>query len=346
MYVQRMKGAVVRDASSQDDRGPPPGSDSNSPQGRDETSQATVANLTELAQLLAASIAQNQASRGQPSKLPTNADLTSLAKLVSVASGQRTIAPVFKDGLSALSYAQAQPRPAPQPAAALALEVGHDDEPMPIPSTWRQPAAHDEAPWFRQQMGAAILGLIAGLLIVVPTVLWLTGLFDPSRAKPSAAGSAAAVALDTRASADAAESQAATIPVRPADKRADSAVYITGSVEPRSPAQLSDRSADPVPRATTARLVEPKAHLEELLAQAIKRIELGDVSGARELLAGADDGAQGSVVFALAETYDPNMLAAWGSRGAVSDVAKARALYRKAISLGVAGAQTRLEALK
>jgi len=37
---------------------------------------------------------------------------------------------------------------------------------MPIPSTWRQPVVPEGDRWFRQQMGAAALGLVAGLLIV------------------------------------------------------------------------------------------------------------------------------------------------------------------------------------
>ena len=86
--------------------------------------------------------------------------------------------------------------------------------------------------------------------------------------------------------------------------------------------------------------------VEEILAQASRRVSAGDVIGARDLLAAAEDGAQGPVTFALAETYDPNMLAAWGSRGITSDVVRARALYRKALELGVAKANMRLEALK
>ena len=90
-----------------------------------------VGSLTqELAQLLAALIAQNQANKGGA---PTNAELTSLADLVSAAAARRTIPPASKDGLSTLSYTQ--------PAAAPPLELGHDDEPMPVPSTWRQPLA-------------------------------------------------------------------------------------------------------------------------------------------------------------------------------------------------------------
>jgi hypothetical protein len=294
--------------------------------------------------LLAASIAQNQSAR-----VPTNAELTSLANLVSVASGQRTLAPVFKDGLSALSYAQpqSQPRPAHEHQAMPSLELGHDDEPMPIPSTWRRPAAHDEDRWVRHQMGAAVLGLAAGLMIVVPTVLWLSGWFDPQKAKPAAVSRVAAVSSDSKASADAPAVRAVKVQVRPVERPPEAAQqYVTGSIEPRSAVQAV-LPVEPAPAATAvARLIEPKARLEELLTQAAQRIERGDVAGAREVLAGADDGAQGPVTFALAETYDPNMLAAWGSRGIVADVAKARALYRKAASLGIARAQTRLEALK
>ena len=139
-----------------------------------------VGSLTqELAQLLAALIAQNQANKGGA---PTNAELTSLADLVSAAAARRTIPPAPKDGLSTLSYTQ--------PADAPPLELGHD-ELMPVPSTWRQPLAHDDDRWFHRQMSAAVFGLIAGLMIVVPAVLWLSGCSTPRgrRLRPHSAGS-------------------------------------------------------------------------------------------------------------------------------------------------------------
>jgi hypothetical protein len=345
---------VVKDAFSDSDHRPPPPGDSPSREADGQTLQAPAGNLThELAQLLAASIAQNQASRGRGG-VPTNAELTSLANLVSAASAQRTLAPVFKDGLSALSYTQPRPAPAPETAAVPQLELGHDDEPMPIPSTWRQPPPQDDDRWFRQQMGAAVLGLIAGLMIVVPAVLWLSGFFGPQKPGPTAAGRAAPAAIDASSDAKTAEVKTVKMQVRPVDqarpaeKPPEKALqFVTGSVEPPRPVPVEIRPPPPpVPVATAARLVEPKARIEELLAQAARRIESGDVTGAREVLAGADDGAQGSVSFALAETYDPNMLAAWGTRGVAADAAKARALYRKAFGLGVARAQTRLDALK
>jgi hypothetical protein len=348
---------VVKDAFSDNDHRPPSPTDGLSREADDEILRSPAGNLTqELAQLLAASIAQNQANKGR-SGTPTNAELTSLANLVSAAAAQRTLAPVFKDGLSALSYGQPRSAPAAQPTAAH-LEIGHDDEPMPIPSTWRQPSPQDDDRWFRQQMGAAVVGLIAGLMIVVPAVLWLSGFFSSQKAGPTAAARVAPAAVDARAPPDAKTADVKTVRVqvrpmdqgRPAEKQSETAAqFMTGSVEPPRPAPLEAKPPLPpaVPVIPVARLVDPnKARIDELLAQAAQRIEGGDVIGAREILAGGDDGAQGSVSFALAETYDPNMLAAWGTRGVAADAAKARALYRKASSLGVTRAQNRLDALR
>jgi hypothetical protein len=282
----------------------------------DHLGRSPVGSLTqELTQLLAASIAQNQANKGGA---PTNAELTSLANLVSAAVARRTIPPAFKDGLSTLSYRQPRPALAPQPGAAPPLGLGHDDEPMPIPSTWRQPLAQDDDRWFRQQMCAAVLGLAAGLLIVVPAVLCIGGFFSPQKSE-TAARWAVPAAADART--------------------APEARNVEQPVAAKSPPLL--------PTIAAARVIDSnQARIDGLLTQAAQRIENGDIAGAREMLAGTDDGGQGAVSFALAETYDPNMLAAWGTRGVVADAAKARVLYRKAFSLGVAEAQNRLDALR
>ena len=319
----------------------------------DELLRSPAGNLTqELAQLLAALIAQNQVSKDRGGA-PTNAELTSLADLVSAAAARRTIAPAFKEGLSTLSYTQPRPFFAPQPMAPPPLDLGHDDERMrmPVPSTWRQPLAQEDR-WLHQQMGAAVFGLIAGLMIVVPAVLWLSGFFSPQKASRVAPPTA-----DARAAPEAKVADVKTVrvpvrpmdPVRPVEKPLESAApSVMANVEQPRPAPVEAKPPPQVPVFAMARLIDPnKARIEGLLAQAAQRIDSGDITGAREMLADADDGGQGEVSFALAETYDPNMLAAWGTRGGVvADAAKARVLYQKAFDLGVAQAQKRLDMLR
>jgi hypothetical protein len=144
------------------------------------------------------------------------------------------------------------------------------------------------------------------------------------------------------------------VQVLPLDRPAEAvAQYVTGSLEPRSALETGQASTEQPASALAARFADPqpqaaegRVRIDDVLAQAARRVESGDVPGARAILAAGEEGSQGPVSFALAETYDPNMLAAWGSRGVAADVAKARALYRKALNLGIANAQSRLEALQ
>jgi hypothetical protein len=88
------------------------------------------------------------------------------------------------------------------------------------------------------------------------------------------------------------------------------------------------------------------ADAAETLAQAARKISDGDLKGAREILQEhLGDDSNGRVTFALAETYDPNMLASWGSI-ADADTKRARILYHKSFELGVSAAKLRLEALE
>ena len=346
---------MVKDAISDSDHKPAP-ADGLGRASDDELLRSPAGSLTqELAQLLAASMVQNQARRDRAG-VPTNAELTSLADLVSAAAAQRTIAPAFKDGLSTLSHTQHRPFFAPQPMAPPPLDLVRDDEPMPIPSTWRQPFPQEDDRWFRQQMGAAVLGLIAGLMIVVPAVLWLSGYFSPKESGPTVASRVAPPAADARPARETKVADVKTVrvpvrpmdPVRPVEKPPESvAQFVVANVEQPMPAPIEATPPPQVSVIATARLVDPnKARIDSVLAQAAQRIDSGDIAGAREMLTGAGDGGQGEVSFALAETYDPNMLAAWGTRGVTADAAKARALYHKAFDLGVAQAEKRLDGLR
>jgi hypothetical protein len=82
------------------------------------------------------------------------------------------------------------------------------------------------------------------------------------------------------------------------------------------------------------------------MAQARHKIEQGDIAAARRLLERASGSDKAEVWFALAETYDPKMLAQWGVLGVKPDLEKARALYRNARAFGDQGARERLLALR
>ena len=327
---------MISDASSGDgrraelerDRAPVKGSDSHA---------RSTADLThELAQLLAATIAQRQLASALPATSPPPLNLASLS------SQQRILEPTFKDGLSALSYK------APRGTSLVpSVDLSADDEPMPIPSTWREPAQSDDR-WLRQQMGATLLGLCAGLLVVVPIVLWLSGwLGEAQKSRPQRSAEPSLAPIEPRTG----EVKTVKVQVRPVERTPQTAAqYVTGSidgratVEPPRPEPIATLPVAKAPEPTIR--PEPARQIDDRLAEARQRIESGDVSGARDILSAAEGNAPGPISFALAETYDPNMLAAWGTRGAIADVARAKALYHKSLVLGMARAQARLEALQ
>jgi hypothetical protein len=332
---------MVRDAYSADGQQPSNETESSNTQGQPLDLRGSSANLTqELAQLLAASIAQGQT--GQRAGTPTGAELASLAALVSASQNQRALAPSFKDGLSSLSYSP--PQRAPE-GHGVQFTEHHDDEPMPIPSTWRQPTVNNDDRWYRQQVGAAVLGLAAGLMVVVPSVLWLSGWLGGPQTRASTARQPATE--QTTGQIKTADVKPVRVQVRPVERTEVTAQYVAATVEPRpimieTPPPVVEHVPAPPPQ-----VEPPRPRAEELVAQAERRIAGGDIAGAREVLASSEaPAASGPITFALAETYDPNMLAAWGTRGVAADVTKARSLYFKARDLGMVRAQIRLDQLK
>jgi hypothetical protein len=225
-------------------------------------------------------------------------------------------------------------------ANGLLVSEPHDEEPMPIPSTWRQPTHGDDDKWYRQQLGAAGLGLLAGLVVVVPAVLWLSGfLGGGSQAKTvrQPGQEVPTVKVEVK-------------PFKMATATVEPRVTVTPPpvvVEPVAPTPQA-RAAIVEPR-TTAMVPVPKAaeptlsRVDDLLLQAKRRIESGDVPGARDILQAPEIGTSAAMAFLLAETYDPNMLASWQTRGVMANPERARALYQKARDLGDSRAQQRLD---
>lgn len=116
------------------------------------------------------------------------------------------------------------------------------------------------------------------------------------------------------------------------------------------PASVSDGPA--VAAATSPPAVAPKPPLtggpdaQRLVVRASQLVAQGDIGAARIVLEYAADMGSAQASFALAETYDPLVLAAWRTLGTRGDVMKARELYAKAHAGGIQEAQDRLSALR
>jgi tetratricopeptide (TPR) repeat protein len=83
-----------------------------------------------------------------------------------------------------------------------------------------------------------------------------------------------------------------------------------------------------------------------LMARASLLVIQGDIGAARIVLERAAEFGSAAALFALAETFDPAVLSAWGTVGTQGDAAQAGDLYAKALAGGVAEAKDRLATLR
>jgi TPR repeat protein len=111
-------------------------------------------------------------------------------------------------------------------------------------------------------------------------------------------------------------------------------------------ASVAPQAAAPAttPPASTLPAADPETR--RLMGRARQLIEQRNIIAARSMLERAADSGHPTALFALAETYDPNQLAAWGTVGTQGDPAQARELYQKALAGGMTDAQARLTALQ
>ncbi len=82
------------------------------------------------------------------------------------------------------------------------------------------------------------------------------------------------------------------------------------------------------------------------MAAASRKIEEGDMGAARVMLARLASKGNSEAIFRLAETFDPNFLAANRAHGEEPNTEKARMFYSMALSQGVTKAKARIEALQ
>lgn len=113
-------------------------------------------------------------------------------------------------------------------------------------------------------------------------------------------------------------------------------------------------SAQPVTVAAAQPVARPAAQppsaasvraAEWLLNKARVLLGQGEIGAARAVLEQATEAGGAPALFALAETYDPAVLARWGTVGTLGDVARARELYGLALAAGAPEARARLMAL-
>ncbi|MDA9503438.1 hypothetical protein XI09_00970 [Bradyrhizobium sp. CCBAU 11386] len=91
---------------------------------------------------------------------------------------------------------------------------------------------------------------------------------------------------------------------------------------------------------------EQAAELVRLIARASGLLGQGDIGAARAVLERASELGSAQASFALAETYDPNILVKWGAYGTRGDAIKAREFYARAEAGGIKEAKERLDALE
>jgi hypothetical protein len=91
---------------------------------------------------------------------------------------------------------------------------------------------------------------------------------------------------------------------------------------------------------------EQAAELVRLITRASGLLGQGDIGAARAVLERAAELGSAQASFALAETYDPNILVKWGAYGTRSDAIRARELYARAEAGGIKEAKERFDALR
>ena len=167
---------------------------------------------------------------------------------------------------------------------------------------------------------------------------------DPAEAPPATSGLAPGLADDdARRAADVAadpvrrrapvpDVQSASAPSLPAPPAAPS----------RSTVLQSNRQSSPDPASAPAKPLDA-ADIALMLKSGAQFRANGNIAAARMMLQRAADAGDATAAFALAETYDPVVLAGLGVRGGIApDVALAERWYAKANALGTSAAEERL----
>jgi hypothetical protein len=196
----------------------------------------------------------------------------------------------------------------------------------------------------RTTMGPAVL--IAGLATV--GVMLLISANEGAVPREKAATGDSLLPIAPISASPAPALAAAAVDMRMASDLADNVVdHSAGAAAPGDETPSASRAANSGVRIVSA-VPQPQRDDKEtrLLADSAALIQQGKIKVARDKLARAASGGSLRAKFALAETFDPNMLAAWGRSEPVGDVNAALKLYEQVLARGEARARHRIEALK
>ncbi|MCK1511762.1 hypothetical protein IVB22_04130 [Bradyrhizobium sp. 190] len=134
-----------------------------------------------------------------------------------------------------------------------------------------------------------------------------------------------------------------------AKQLAPSAVTL-GAIARDKPTENAKSVADGSPAASVQSDAQPNSKkagvAAALLSRASALLGQGDIGAARIVLERAVEMGSVQASFSLAETYDPLILAKWGTLGTRGDAVRAQDLYAKADAAGIKEAKARIEALR
>jgi hypothetical protein len=240
--------------------------------------------------------------------------------------------------------------------------------PEPMPISWLSPIKPQPPSAMMRHATGAALGLTLGLVLAVPLVLWQKGRIDPvsSIAQMAAnfglaeAAPKAAVMTEVRepiarepASREPAVEVVRAVPrsvAMPVEMTRPATTSVIVSVPPpadtTSVASLKPAVEMPLVQAEPTRAQTEAAKAAALLEDARRLIGEGDFRTARSVLEDQTVSAMPTARFLLAETYDPNYLAARGVRTVRAEVPRAIELYRLALDGGIEAARQRISALR
>jgi len=216
--------------------------------------------------------------------------------------------------------------------------------PEPMPISWLSPFKPQPPSAMLRHLSGAALGLTVGLAIAVPAVLWQKGRIDPM-------GSATNIAANFGLAAAAPTAAVVVEVVRGPDIEASRTLPRTvkvpiEAVRPAEPASASVAVLKPVPVEVPPAVPSEAAKAEALIEDARRLMGDGDFRTARSVLEDQTISALPAARFLLAETYDPNYLAARGVRNVRAEVPRAVELYRQGLDGGVEAARQRIGALR